>query len=283
MQFPEVSKALQEVLSTGLPSDTMAWIQEKIKFVSEQQSTKDLFLTYSLLASKVKTNQPLVFKEDNVVHQYLQKQEANAVQIGRIYFLASLLEKDVAFFSPKIANIIQVADTGELETFLKFLVLLPNAADYKLTAVDALRTNIAVIFDAIAMHNPYPALYFSEKEWNQMYLKATFMERDITQIQDVEAMANQDLARIISDYAHERWAAGRVVFPYFWRPVGPFLEDALLGDMERLLQSENKDNNYAAVLCCLASEHPKAKALLEQYKDIQNDVEENKITWEKIK
>ena len=145
--------------------------------------------------------------------------------------------------------------------------------------MEALRTNIATVFDAVSAYNPYPSAYFNDQEWNQMYLKAAFMRRDLSRILDIDKRANADLARIISDYAHERWAASRDVNPYFWRPVGSFLNDGLLKDMERLLKSDQVAENRAGALCCFRSETPEAAALLKIYPDVQEDVTHGKITW----
>src|SRR5690606_6398077 len=155
----------------------------------------------------------------------------------------------------------QVADTSELVTFLKYLMLLPNAESFRATAVATLRTNVSTVFDAIALNNPYPSKYFNDQQWNQMYLKAAFMQRDLSKIVDIDKRANADLARIISDYAHERWAASRDIDPYFWRPVPQFLDDRLLSDMERLLNSDNVAEKMVGALCCYLSDNGRAKSL----------------------
>jgi hypothetical protein len=181
-----------------------------------------------------------------------------------------------------VGNLIQVADTGELETFLKFLILLPNAKEYHQVGVEALRTNIGIIFDAIALNNPYPSQYFNDQQWNQMYLKAAFMQRSLGKIVDVEKRANRDLARIISDYAHERWAASRDIDPMFWRPVTGFLEGVLLQDMEHLFKSKDKIENLAAALCCYYSDQPDAVKLLDGYTDLKKKVANKAITWDNL-
>ncbi|MFT6838140.1 MAG: hypothetical protein ACJAZR_001670 [Sediminicola sp.] len=241
-------------------------------------------MTYSLMASKINTveavNMP--FGTNNVI-QYLKAQNANLLQIGRVYLLIRVLEADEEFFFKKVENIIQVSDTGELVTFLKFLILMPNSGNYKNVAVEALRTNIATIFDAISLKNPYPSMFFNDQQWNQMYLKAAFMERDLSLIMDIDNRANKDLARIISDYAHERWAASRKVDPYFWRPVGKFLNEALLDDMKRLLQSGNEKENMVAALTCSISENPQAKELLDNCPDMKSKIESGLISWNNIK
>jgi hypothetical protein len=193
------------------------------------------------------------------------------------------LEIDAHYFGPKVNNIIEVADTGELETFLKYLILLPNPEVFKNTAVEALRTNIVTVFDAITLNNPYPAKYFNNQQWNQMYLKAAFMERDLSMIQAIDDRANKDLTRIISDYAHERWAASRKIDPLFWRPVTGFLNDTLLLDMKRLLSSDDLQENRAGALCCFNSKNEQALKLVDQYPKLKDQIASKEVTWKTVK
>ena len=274
---------IQEVLENKGTKEGVAWLHDKISKLAESKSTKDLYMTYSLLSTKFEPKVPSSFDDTSEISRYFENHQADLLQIARIFLLSAVLEQDKEFYTPKVANIIQVADTGELETFLKFLILLPNPEAYKQTAVEALRTNIAVIFDAICMNNPYPAKYFNDQQWNQMYLKAAFMERDLSQIVAVDQRANEDLTRIISDYAHERWAASRTIDPLFWRPVTKFLNESLLEDMKRLLESENIKENRAGALCCKYSENEKALQLLNGYPQIKKEIETHKINWDTLK
>ncbi|WP_339664531.1 EboA domain-containing protein [Maribacter arcticus] len=249
---------IQNILIKYGAPESLAWLNEKISKMAESKSSKDLFMTYSLLNVKFDSLKPISFE--------------NVVDDCSVYFKAHR------------ANLLQVvADTGELETFLKYLVLLPNPAAYKQTAVEALRTNIAIIFDAISLNNPYPAKYFNDQQWNQMYLKAAFMERDLLLIESVDERANADLTRIISDYAHERWAASRKIDPIFWRPVSKFLNKELLKDMNRLLSSEDSIENKAGALCCYHSGNEKAKALLNSFPELRHEVADGSINWNTLK
>ncbi len=280
MLFQNVGSKLLKILEDNVSEENKAWLSSKIKNIVETQSTKDLYLTYSLISTKIKTTARLSFSEDSDgLGDYLGIQQANLQQIARIYLLFKVLEAKEDFFKSKVANIIEVADKSELETFLKFLVLLPNPENYKAQAVEALRTNISTVFDAIALNNPYPALYFNEQQWNQMYLKAAFMQQDLTAIEQVDKRANQELARIISDYAHERWAASREIDPHFWRPVSNYMDQGLLQDMKKLLASNNLAEKRAAALCCYNSNLPEAKDLLEPFPDLEKGIQEGSITW----
>lgn len=284
MQFTDTAERLNKIVALNVIPEIWEWIEGKLQHIIGGNSAKDLYLTYSQLGGKAIPAGPLLLPAAHGdLGEYLRKRQANILQVSRIYLLAKVLDTDRAFFMPKVVNLIQVADTGELETFLKFLILLPHPEDYKNVAVEALRTNIATVFDAIALNNPYPSGYFNDHQWNQMYLKAAFMQRDLSKIQETDSRANRDLARIISDYAHERWAASRDVDPLFWRPVTQFLENVLLQDMERLFKSKDAIENKAAALCCYYSEREEAHQLLRAYQGLEKGIENGNITWTNLK
>ena len=284
MQFLDTCKELSKILGDSLDEETHTWLENKLDTIIESKSTKELYLSYSLIAGKIDAAiKPKIQGINQELADYVITQEADRLQIARIYLLTRVLESDKAYFSTKVANLIQVADTSELETLLKFLILLPNAGDFNKVGVEALRTNIGTIFDAIALNNPYPSKYFNDQQWNQMYLKAAFMERNLGEIVDIDKRANSDLARIISDYAHERWAASRDIDPLFWRPVTGFLEGILLKDMDHLFKSEDRIENLAAALCCYHSPQPKAIELMNKYPHLKEKVANNEVTWENLK
>ncbi|MFS4456889.1 EboA domain-containing protein [Maribacter sp. 2304DJ31-5] len=265
-----------------MDSKILASLESKLTHIISSRSVRELYMTYSLLARDFGSDIFPVYEKDED-GEYLSSHNADLLEVSRIYLLSRVLEGDKEFFSDKVANIIQVADTGELETFLKFLILLPGPETFKETAVAALRTNISTVFDAITLNNPYPAKYFNDQQWNQMYLKAAFMERDLSLIHSTDQRANEDLARIISDYAHERWAASRKIDPVFWRPVTKFLNSVLLSDMRRLLNSDDIRENSAAALCCFYSENKEAFILLEEHKALVDKIRIKELTWNTVK
>ncbi len=279
----QISDDIYDVLKRYGKLESIVWLTERITKINTSKSTKDLFMTYSLLASRFDATTIDINSNtsDNVA--LFVDSKASLLAMSRIYLLVKILEMDADYFGAKVSSIIEVADTRELETFLKYLVLLPDAQRFKNTAVEALRTNIATIFDAITLNNLYPAKYFNDQQWNQMYLKAAFMERDLSLIQAVDERANKDLSRIISDYAHERWAASRNIDPMFWRPVTKFIDDALLLDMERLLSSDNEIENRAGGLCCFYSQNDRALKLLSQHPKLEKQVASKEITWNTLK
>ena len=116
-----------------------------------------------------------------------------------------------------------------------------------------------------------------------MYLKAAFMERDLSRILNVEKRANKELARIISDYAHEKWAASRKIDPEIWRPVTNFLNEILLKDMNQLFNSDNTLENRAAALCCFHSKNPLAIIKLNEHPNLKTKIKTGQLTWRNFK
>jgi hypothetical protein len=102
-------------------------------------------------------------------------------------------------------------DTRERQAVLRTVALLPDPARFVPLAVDACRTSVQPVFEAIACENPFPALYFSEQSFNQMVLKAVFIEVAVERILGLTARITPELRRMAADYASERRAAGRSV------------------------------------------------------------------------
>jgi hypothetical protein len=102
-------------------------------------------------------------------------------------------------------------DSSEQESWLKSIALLPEPARLLPLVIDACRTNILPLFEAVACENPYPARHFPERNFNQMVLKALFNRVALSRIVGLAGRLNPDLTRMAADYAAERRAAGRDV------------------------------------------------------------------------
>ena len=102
-------------------------------------------------------------------------------------------------------------DNRERQAVLKALSLLPEPERFAAIAIEACRSNVLTIFEAIACENPYPARYFPELPFNQMALKAAFTGVALARIAGLRERLNPELARMASDFAAERRAAGRSV------------------------------------------------------------------------
>jgi hypothetical protein len=132
---------------------------------------------------------------------------------GRLLFLLTRHghSQDAEQFAADAIACYEQGDTREQESWMRTVALLPGAERYLPMVVDACRTNILPLFEAIACDNAYPARYFPERNFNQMVLKALFNNVALARIEGLADRANPELARMAGDYAAERRAAGRPV------------------------------------------------------------------------
>lgn len=112
-----------------------------------------------------------------------------------------------------------------------------------------------------------------------MVLKAIFVGSPLHLILGLDRRANPQLARMLADYAHERWAAKRPVTPELWRPVGRFADTGIVTDLEKVLTAPDSAQQEAAALACAQCPLPQAQELLARYPDLQSSINQGRLTW----
>ena len=142
-------------------------------------------------------------------------------EVGRILLLvAAATHWPEAELEALVEEGYRQGDGAERQAVLRALPLLPAPERFLGIAVDACRSHIQPLFDAIACENPYPALHFPELNFNQMVLKALFTGVPLERILGLEGRLTPELSRMAADYASERRAAGRSVPPDIGRLTG---------------------------------------------------------------
>jgi hypothetical protein len=102
-------------------------------------------------------------------------------------------------------------DSREQAALLRALSVLPGPERFLATAVEACRTNVRAVFEAVACDNPYPAGHFPDLNFNQLVLKVLFVELPLASVVGLGGRITPELRRMADDYARERRAAGRPV------------------------------------------------------------------------
>jgi hypothetical protein len=282
----QVKSLLYEWLKKDLNKEAIEWLDKKISIISTSDQKKDIYLAFSTAARFV-GKQELNLTEDDFV-------AANKIRNGwsptnwtrdqatRILLILSLPHSEYNFFSTVLKQLFETAEVAELISLYLGLPLYPYPHELSSRAIEGFRTNISTVFNAIALNNPYPKEYLNEGAWNQMILKAVFIGSPLYEIQGIDERANVTLANILSDFAHERWAAGRGVTAELWRIVGPFISTQILSDLEKVLKSGNDLEQKAAFLALSESEDSSARELLKKQQDSYKLVVSEELTWETI-
>jgi hypothetical protein len=130
----------------------------------------------------------------------------------RALLLLRAFERTPAQAQPRLLlRLYEGGELGEQESALRTLSLLPDPARFLETGVAGCRTNAKRVFEAVACDNPFPAAHFPELDYNQLVMKALFIEAPVARIEGLAARRTSELLRMARDYASERRAAGRPV------------------------------------------------------------------------
>jgi hypothetical protein len=133
-----------------------------------------------------------------------------ADELGRaLLLLAAAAPGDE--FAVKVDELFRLGEMREQQAILRVLAFLPEPERYQALASDAVRINVVTVIEALACDNPYPARHMGELAFNQMVMKAVFNELSLARVRGLRERNNDELRRIVKDFAAERRAAGRVV------------------------------------------------------------------------
>lgn len=203
-------------------------------------------------------------------------------RLVRIYLLLHLSSEDKTSYFKNIETLFETGEINELVSLYSALSVLDFTEDWVFRATEAVRSNIGFVFDAIAFGNPYPARYFSDPAWNQLVLKCIFNDKPVHLILGLEERANLKLAETLSDFAHERWAAGRKVPAQVWRLVSKFVNETILKDLIHLFESNDKYDRMAAALVCSETNFEPAHSLLNKFPELKQGVQNKVFSWTEL-
>ena len=275
----------ESVLASRAETKALDWLSSQTEKINADASPTKFFLAFSQ-ASRFFKKDPLNLSEaeksqSSSIVSGFDPSHWDVLQTARTYLLLNYSAEKEAWLK-SVNQLFETGDMHEQQALYAALPMMPYSEDLLTRAIDGCRTNMTLIFDAIALNNPYPPAHFPEANWNQLVLKSIFMQRPIYRIQHLDERRNQALAEIASDFAHERWAAGRPVMPELWRLVVPFLNEHLLEDLKKVIFSEDQLEAEAGVLVAYQSDFTLAKDLLKSFLETVTAIEYGEISWEKI-
>jgi hypothetical protein len=173
-------------------------------------------------------------------------------------------------------------EVGELVALYQSLWLLPHPESHRLRAAEGIRSSIRTVFGAVSQDNSYPASHLEEGPFNQMVLKCLFVGLPLDPIVGLDSRTNPRLARMLLDYARERWAAKRDVSPELWRPLSPFVDFEICEAMRRLLEQGSEMEKQAAVLTLKGSFTRPAQLFLGEHSERLAPLLARPMNWSEI-
>ncbi len=274
---------LKEWVMRQVSGPAADWLDDRLMKLEGAPSERDLYIGLGLV--------PRRLGKDDLALSAADRYRANTVRPGwdprgwsvdEAARVLILLEAGGGGqeFADLFTRLCQSAEVGEAIALYRGLPLYPDPELLEAQAGEGLRTNMRAVFEAVAHRNPFPRQRFDENRWNQMVLKALFVDSTLHPIQGLDERANPELARILCDYAHERWAAGRPVSPELWRCVGPFAAGGMVDDLQKVLTGGGETERKAAALALAASPAPKAGEVLRAAADLAAGIESGDLSWD---
>lgn len=273
---------LEELFFQHIDEKDRCWFVEQLTLLQSVHNVHILYTTFSSIPRRIGKKAFELSEEDCTKAAQCMKGWKpgywSLIDAGRVLLLANLPNKDLDF-TECFRNLCRTADLGEAVSLYRGLPLYPEPKNLESQAGEGLRTNVRLVFEAIAHHNPYPKQYFDTHRWNHMILKALFVGSSLALIDGLDERSNEELALMLIDFAHERWAARRPVPYELWRCVGPFAHGSTIKDLERVVNSGDHKEKVAAALALSVSPDPAATELLKRVPDIATDISIGRFTW----
>lgn len=276
---------IKDILQRNLKQDEWSWVNENLLKIQEGKKAAVLYKAFTA-APRIVGKKTLSFKgpkeanfadfKDVSVLNYTSE------RLTRVLLLLGYPAEDKGQYLKVVGQLFKAAEMNELVALYGALPFLPYPEEWAGQCAEGIRSNIDLVLEAIMYENPYPSMYLSEAAWNQLVLKAIFTNKDINRIIGLDEKANQNLAYAISDYAHERWAAGRDINPLVWRLTAKFIDLKIFPDIIKLIKTGSTVEQQAAALACSQCSYAPAKALLEAYPALHSSIQHNKLTWNTI-
>lgn len=277
---------IENILRQNLSTSNWDWLTDKAKLVREENNGAQLNASFAAISRKAGRANVVVAENQLAALQLLRKnfsiQTWTVDRLCRVWLLLQIDPSEKDKYVKKIEALFLAAEMNELVALYSALPVLAYPAEWVGRCAEGIRSNIGPVLEAIMCDNPYPSEYLAEPAWNQLVLKAFFTEKPVHRIVGLDERANQNLAAILSDYAHERWAAHRPVNPLLWRCVGKFINEQIFPDIVRIARSEKTIEREAAALACADSNYAPAHELLHTLPQLRAEIEAGTLTWDAV-
>lgn len=219
---------LQTALTSQLSTDKRQWLSDQLALVAIEKSNRSVDLAFGLCPERL-GNEPVVLNnlQRGDLHQCMPGWQLDGTPVDAIArMLVVTCFSDPKQLAEQLTRLLRHADLAEQLALYRGLPLYPASATINDRLTDGLHSNIRDVFEAIAHNNPYAAWHLDTHRFNQMVLKAVFIDSKLAQIYQLEQRNNEELIRILLDCARERRAASRSVSDELWTLAMPFMTQA---------------------------------------------------------
>jgi hypothetical protein len=277
---------LTGILRNNVSPDAWNWLSTRADSIAAETGAKDLNVAFAATpryaGKKIIQLSQAELDELTGIEPRLSIMGWTTERLARVWLLMHVNPGDKDAYLRKIENLFSGAEMHELVALYSALPVFHWPEVWKWRCTEGIRSNIGDVLEAIMYENPYPSSRLDDAAWNQLVLKAFFTDKQVHRIYGLDKRANPELAKVLIDYANERWAAHRKVNIQLWRLVGEFINDANYYMIEKLYLNGSDQEKKAAMLACSKSEHPACGLLLQKNTQLQKDISEKRLSWSSL-
>lgn len=274
---------LAAILQRTVTADAFNWLNEYGGFTAAGDKAK-FYMAFTAIPRKTGKHIVEITETESdqisALRPNFQVTGFPADRLARVWLLLQWPAENKENYLGTVSQLFKAAEMNELIALYGALPVLAYPDDWVAQCAEGFRSNIGSVLEAIICDNPYPCEYLPEAAWNQLVLKAIFTEKPVEKMIGLVQRANKTLAHTLVDFAHERWAAGRIFKLQLWLLVGRFIDEDIFPDIQRLFEHGTEHEKQAAALACSQSEYAPAKALLDSNLELRTAIENKRLNWD---
>jgi hypothetical protein len=204
--------SLETVLTSRLVDDSLHWFRRALAEVRVQGGATDAFRTIWSGAGRRLGQGRIGGATDDERRLPFFPEGWGADELGR----ALLLQVALAARPPDahvglVEELFATGDLRERRAVVRTLSHLPQPERFVAIGVEAVRSNAALVVEAMSCDNAFPESHFPDAAFNQMVLKCLFCEVPLGRVVGLKRRVTPELRRMVASYAEERRVAGRIV------------------------------------------------------------------------
>ncbi|MCD8740963.1 EboA domain-containing protein [Mucilaginibacter roseus] len=228
-----LQQTIAAIIQNNITADAWAWLSRQ----GDIKSRAAFNAAFAMMPRKTGKAEisitPAQAQELDAIRKGFNIDGWTADRLCRVYLLLSADASDGERYLDVVENLFLAAEMNELVALYSALPVLAYPDFLVKRCAEGIRSNIGSVLEAIMYNNPYPAEYLPEAAWNQLIMKAIFTEKRLDLITGLNHRNNQELARILMDFARERGAAGRTVVPELWHLASPFTDAGIVNAVKQ--------------------------------------------------
>jgi len=230
---------LTECLRKQLSDTQTEWFDNAIHDVQSDHDSQEPQLLLSAMASRNLTATGIPDLQD----------AWNTDEAARVILLQTYIDSTQNSHYDAIWQAYRIGDEKEKAAYIKGLSILDPEGELLDIALHTGRTNNVYLFSSIALNNPYPAKHYDNRAFEQLVLKALFLDLNINHIRSLPQRLRENLSNVCMDLVHERLAADRNPPTSIWLAIDiRHLDDASQTLYLKFLSDPVKEHRYYSLL-----------------------------------